>query len=670
MVWGPGGVAMALLALARPLSAHPDPANLAELDCAVSAMAIEFASAKFPADSAGVAAALHTALHVGECAGDGGRQPAAAAADPGPQLGGYRTAAATPPGGGAAVQLYVSPSGSDASGDGSEAKPFATIQKAQAEVRKTPVASRPATTIYLRAGTHYLRETLTLTPEDSGASAAAPVIYTAYHGENVTISGGVPLATAASPLKWSGGAPLTAVLPPGAPLNFSTLFVDNVRAIWARFPNGNNKDQSGMCYSKPQRPIEIAHPCNGYARAVATTVPRPSPKDHKFFAAQAIGRYGDYADFDIMFGGDGQPEDPHDPSYSYADLFAAPGGMCVAAGALGGPLSAAAGAQQSLANCSAAKPCTVPCSTPHSRKWFAHFDRMQGQTDTFSYDKESWSNQTWSHPERGVVRFLGQPDWGSHTYPLAKMDQSAGTIQLGAGGWQFADIAAVKAGNTFYVEGILEECDSSWEWAVDADSRTLHFFPNQTMGDEAAPPKLVEAAILQRLVSVEGESSGKPVRHVSFRGVRFAHAATTQLERYEVPSGGDWAIARTGAVFIENAESIEVSGSFFDSVGGNGVVLSKHARNCTIKHNRFAFPGDSPVALIGVSNMADGTGSTYPAFNTISNNWMHDIGTFGKQVSCYFQAVSGRNNILDNVCYNGPRAGFNFVRPRATPNVC
>ena len=39
---------------------------------------------------------------------------------------------------------------------------------------------------------------------------------------------------------------------------------------------------------------------------------------------------------------------------------------------------------------------------------------------------------------------------------------------------------------------------------------------------------------------------------------------------------------------------------------------------------------------------------------------MHDIGTFGKQVSCYFQAVSGRNSILDNVCYNGPRAGFNF----------
>jgi hypothetical protein len=38
--------------------------------------------------------------------------------------------------------------------------------------------------VYLRAGTHYLGETLAFAPEDSGASAAAPVIWSAYPGEN------------------------------------------------------------------------------------------------------------------------------------------------------------------------------------------------------------------------------------------------------------------------------------------------------------------------------------------------------------------------------------------------------------------------------------------------------------------------------------------------------
>jgi hypothetical protein len=33
--------------------------------------------------------------------------------------------------------------------------------------------------------------------------------------------------------------------------------------------------------------------------------------------------------------------------------------------------------------------------------------------------------------------------------------------------------------------------------------------------------------------------------------------------------------------------------------------------------------------------------------------------SFGKEVSCYFQAVSGENVIRDNICLNGPRAGFN-----------
>ena len=450
---------LALLALAIVGGqSHPDPANLHELECAVSQLARSFGAAKFPADSPGVASALHTAFHLDACAGQAASVGSAPSA--GPQLGGYHSGELEVSG---ANTLFVSPGGSDASGDGSSSMPFATLQKAQAAVRKTPVSSRPPTIVYLRAGTHYLGDTLTLTPEDSGASAAAPVVWSAYPGENVTVSGGVPLSTPAKPLKWSSGAgaALTATLPNGVPVNFSTLFVDNERAIWARYPNGNNKDISGMCFSKTQRPIETAHPCNGYAQAVRTTVPRPSPKDHKFYAAQAIGRYGDYSDYDIMFGGDGHPEDPHDPGYSYADLFAASGDMCLDAGALAGG---------SLPNCSKSKPCTVPCSTPHSRKWFAHFDRMQGQTDTFAYDKESWSNKTWAHPERGVVRFLGQPIWGSHAYPLAKMDQDEGTIELGAGGWQFADIGAVGNGDKFYVEGIVEEADASSEWAVDPET--------------------------------------------------------------------------------------------------------------------------------------------------------------------------------------------------------
>ena len=35
-------------------------------------------------------------------------------------------------------------------------------------------------------------------------------------------------------------------------------------------------------------------------------------------------------------------------------------------------------------------------------------------------------------------------------------------------------------------------------------------------------------------------------------------------------------------------------------------------------------------------------------------------GVWGKQVSCFFQGVSGNNVFEDNVCMNGPRAQVNI----------
>ena len=41
-------------------------------------------------------------------------------------------------------------------------------------------------------------------------------------------------------------------------------------------------------------------------------------------------------------------------------------------------------------------------------------------------------------------------------------------------------------------------------------------------------------------------------------------------------------------------------------------------------------------------------------------NFFHEIGHFQKQVSCYFQAQSAGTILESNICFNGPRAGFNF----------
>ena len=98
----------------------------------------------------------------------------------------------------------------------------------------------------------------------------------------------------------------------------------------------------------------------------------------------------------------------------------------------------------------------------------------------------------------------------------------------------------------------------------------------------------------------------------------------------------------------------------FDQVGGNGVLLSRHVARANVSHNEFVASGDSAVVSAGVADGIDGTAPTYPTGNTVSHNHVHDYGVYGKQTSCYFQALTANSSFVDNLCYAGPRAGLNY----------
>lgn len=80
-------------------------------------------------------------------------------------------------------------------------------------------------------------------------------------------------------------------------------------------------------------------------------------------------------------------------------------------------------------------------------------------------------------------------------------------------------------------------------------------------------------------------------------------------------------------------------------------LLSSHGAET---HGLFCpSTGDSGIVAVGTSDGFDGTGTTYPANNDISNNHIHEIGVYGKQTSCYFQALGQNNRFANNLCYNG-----------------
>ena len=87
---------------------------------------------------------------------------------------------------------------------------------------------------------------------------------------------------------------------------------------------------------------------------------------------------------------------------------------------------------------------------------------------------------------------------------------------------------------------------------------------------------------------------------------------------------------------MRGAADVVVEGCHLDRCGGNGFLLSGWAKNNTIRGNRISFPGESGVVALGVSELIDGTAGTFPEKNAVENNWIHDIGVLGKEVSCYF----------------------------------
>ena len=88
--------------------------------------------------------------------------------------------------------IHVSTNGRD-SNTGTQARPFATLARARAALRKLSAKERAGSTIWVGGGDYALTETFELTSKDSGA-ADAPVTLRAIPGERVRLLGGITVS--------------------------------------------------------------------------------------------------------------------------------------------------------------------------------------------------------------------------------------------------------------------------------------------------------------------------------------------------------------------------------------------------------------------------------------------------------------------------------------------
>ena len=207
-------------------------------------------------------------------------------------------------------------------------------------------------------------------------------------------------------------------------------------------------------------------------------------------------------------------------------------------------------------------------------------------------------------------------------------------------------------------ENVFEELDAPGEFFLDREAGKLYLMPNAT----TSISEDLRLAVLPRMIEVKGEANGGAVvENITISGLGLRDSAATYLGAdWSAPSGGDWALHRGGALFIEHARGINVTRCRFKRLDGNALFLSRFTRDVSIELNEFEWIGENAIATWGETSGYDATEGAQPRFTTVQLNIMRELGLWQKQSSAWAQAKSCHNTVRRNLMFNMPRAAINF----------
>mmetsp|Transcript_1429 Transcript_1429/g.2265 ORF Transcript_1429/g.2265 Transcript_1429/m.2265 type:complete len:761 (+) Transcript_1429:492-2774(+) len=294
-----------------------------------------------------------------------------------------------------------------------------------------------------------------------------------------------------------------------------------------------------------------------------------------------------------------------------------------------------------------------------------------------------------------IVHAWHSQSWATHMFRVQGFDRKKGILSFtkGSGGqggrnWCRCDQCGYAAGwcgqhqqppmnndtrligGSWYIENVVQELDQPGEWFYDADTKFIYYKPNRTAFDDdgrddyARPLSLDETLVashLDSLITIKGSMSD-PVSNINISGIGFRDTAATYMREFEwgAPSGGDWALRRGGALFIEGADAITISKCRFVRVDGNAIFLSRYTRNVSILRNHFSWIGEGAMATWGDTVDYDARNGEQPRDTIVESNYIHDVGLYEKQSSGWGQAKACLTLLKDNIMFNLPRAAINF----------
>jgi len=519
--------------------------------------------------------------------------------------------------------IYVAPAASAHGVDGDDAdgslkRPFTSIQVAADKAAAQPTGSR---TVVLRGGTFYLSASITLTARHSGLR------FMTHPGESPVVSGGKRLSLKWSPHRvdrssaeaaQSHASNIWVADVSGQVSEIPGLQIDGVRATRARYPN-----LAGG--------IEVSP---GYGSMISSRSAAWTPPD--------FNKYGK-----VDFYTDANASHARPNAGWFENYMIGSNGLC----SVYDP------------------PVSYWCSQHPSGGGAFAFRTPSGVTPKPGV----LPNAPYDDPSDALL-FVWRPyRWANWMFELGSYNATTNNISFGRGGNQGA--RGENYGGDWFIENVFEELDNPGEYFHDRKSGKLYLFYNGT----GAPPAsaTIVAPQLRTLVNMSG-TQWDPVKNVAHTGIAFRATRYTYMDPHGVPSAGDWALDRAGAIFLQGTVGAKFDGCSFERLDGNGVMVSGYNRNATITNSDFAFLGGNAIAAWGYTNETatdpgrpgialanfpaagvDGTDGEHPRYTTVAGCSAREIGLYEKQSSFFVQAKTAQSTIIGNVFFNGPRAGIN-----------
>jgi hypothetical protein len=200
-------------------------------------------------------------------------------------------------------------------------------------------------------------------------------------------------------------------------------------------------------------------------------------------------------------------------------------------------------------------------------------------------------------------------------------------------------------GNAYHVDNAIDYLDEPGEWCFNSLEGRIYIWPEGSL-DQAD----IRAPYLQEFIKVEGVEDKEKAAYLVFDGLTFRHGLRDTWIPGDRALQHDWEMYDKGNAILRlrHAEHCTIKSCVFEAGSGTGVRLDLHCQYNTVKDSTFAYLGGTGILLSGYApGLKDES-----KFNTVTNNYLHHIGTIYQHSPGIFIAQSGHNKITHNTIHD------------------